>query len=84
MFLENLKEKSQEEENMYLTPRDEEIINAIIADQRVSIQAAVYAAYVQLTPSNKKPVSQREFHQIFKDNWQAFNSLEIEDYEQGV
>ncbi|WML51698.1 hypothetical protein RCG17_20005 [Neobacillus sp. PS3-12] len=69
---------------MYLNPRDEEIINAIITDQRVSIQAAVYAAYVQLTPSNKKPVSQREFHQIFKDNWQAFNSLEIEDNEQGV
>lgn len=66
---------------MHLTPRDEEIINMIGTDQRVSIQAA---AYVQLTPNNKKPISQREFHQIFKDNWQAFYSLEIEDSEQDV
>lgn len=66
---------------MYLTRRDEEIIDIIMHDQRVSIQAAAYATYVQLTPNNKKPVSQREFHQIFKDNWQAFNSLEIEDAE---
>lgn len=66
---------------MYLTPRDEEIIDIILNDQRVSIQAAAYAAYVQLTPNNKKPVSHREFHQIFKDNWQAFYSLEIEDSE---
>ena len=69
---------------MYLTPRDEEIINMIVDDQRVSIQAAAYATYVQLTPNNKKPVSQREFHQIFKDNWQAFYSLEFEDSEQDV
>lgn len=69
---------------MHLTPRDKEIINTIVTDQRVSIQAAAYAAYVQLTPNNKKPVSQREFHQIFKDNWQAFYSLEIEDSEQDV
>lgn len=66
---------------MYLTPRDEEIIDIILNDQHVSIQAAAYAAYVQLTPNNKKPISQREFHQIFKDNWRAFNSLEIEDFE---
>jgi hypothetical protein len=81
MSLRNLKEERQEEENMYLTHKDEEIINMITFDQRVSIQAAAYAAYVQLTPNNKKPVSQREFHQIFKDNWQAFYSLEIEDSE---
>lgn len=67
---------------MRLTLRDEEIINMIVTDQRVSIQAAAYGAYVQLTPNNKKPISQREFHQIFKDNWQAFHSLEIEESEQ--
>ena len=69
---------------MRLTPRDEEIIDIIVFEQRVSIQASAYAAYVQLTPNNKKPVSQREFHQIFKDNWQAFYSLEIENSEQDV
>jgi hypothetical protein len=69
---------------MHLTPRDEEIIEMIVTDQRVSIQAAAYAAYAQLMPSNQKPVSQREFHQNFKDNWQAFYSFEIEDSEQDV
>jgi hypothetical protein len=71
---------------MRLTPRDEEIVDEIVyeivTDLHVSIQAAAYTAYVQLTPNNKKPVSQREFHQIFKDNWQAFYSLEIEEKEQ--
>lgn len=66
---------------MHLTPRDKELIGIILHDQIVSIQAAAYTAYVQLTPNNKKPVSQREFHQIFKDNWRAFNSLEIENFE---
>lgn len=84
MSFRNLKEKKQEEENMYLTHRDEEIIDMIVFDQCVSIQAAAYAAYVQLTPNNKKPISQREFHQIFKDNWQAFYSLEIEDSKQNI
>lgn len=69
---------------MHLTPRDEVITEMIGLDQRVSIQAAAYATYVQLTPNNKKPISQREFHQIFKDNWQAFYSFEIEDSEQDV
>lgn len=67
---------------MHLTPYDKKIVNTIVTDQRVSIQAAAYAAYVQLTPNNKKPVSQREFHQIFEDNWQIFYSLEIEETEQ--
>ena len=66
---------------MHLTPREKELIDIILHEQVVSIQAAAYVAYVQLTPNNKKPVSQREFHQIFKDNWRAFNSLEIENYE---
>ena len=58
MYLRNRKEKIQEEEKMRLTPRNEEIVDIIITEQRVSIQAAAYAAYVQLTPNNKKPVSQ--------------------------
>lgn len=66
---------------MRLTPSEEEIIDLIKIDQHVSIQAAVYTAYVELTPNNKKPISQRAFHQIFKDNWQAFYSLEMENYE---
>lgn len=67
---------------MRLTPRDEEIVEIIVTELRVSIQAPAYTAYVQLTPNNKKHVPQREFHQIFKDNWQAFCSLEIEKSEQ--
>ena len=67
---------------MYLTPHDEEIVKRIGIDQRVSIQAAVYTAYVQLTPNNKKPVSQREFRQVFKDNWEEFYSVEMEEIDQ--
>lgn len=69
---------------MRLTPSEEEIIELIKFDQHVSIQAAAYTAYVELTPNNKKPISQREFHQIFKDNWLAFHSLEMENYEYDV
>jgi hypothetical protein len=64
---------------MHLTTRDEEIVMQISYDQRVSIQAAAYAVYAELTPNNKKPISQREFHRIFKDNWQAFGALENEE-----
>lgn len=53
---------------MYITPRDEEIIDMIVFDQYMIMQAAAYTAYVQITPNDKKPVSQRAFHQIFKDN----------------
>ncbi len=67
---------------MYLTPKDKEIIDTIVTDQRVSIQTATYTAYVELTPKNKKPISQREFHQIFKDNWQVF--FDIEESERDV
>lgn len=65
---------------MYLTAKDEEFLQNIQFDQHVSIQAAVYAAYVELTPSNKKPISQREFHGLFRDNWQVFAALEEEEY----
>ena len=62
------------------TIRDEEMINEIIHEQRLCIQAAAYTIYVQLTPNNKKPLSQREFHKEFKDNWNIFQSLELEEY----
>ncbi len=62
-----------------LTPHDSEIIGEIVQEQRISIQAAAYTIYVQLTPNNKKPLSQREFHREFMDNWQAFQLLESEE-----
>ena len=67
---------------MYLSPRDNQIIDDIIFDQHVTIQAAAYAVYVELTPKNRKPISSREFHTIVKDNWKIFNSLELEETEQ--
>lgn len=60
-----------------LLPNDQELLNAILFDNRVSIQAAAYAVYVQLNP--KRPISPREFHKEFLDNWQIFNSLEWEE-----
>jgi hypothetical protein len=62
--------------------RDEEIVGRISYDQHVSIQAAAYAVYAELTPNNKKPISQREFHRIFKDHWRAFDALETEEYDE--
>lgn len=61
---------------MHLTPRDQNVIDQLSFDQRVSTQSAAYTIYVALTPSNKKPVSQREFHNLFRDNWEAFARLE--------
>ena len=66
---------------MYLSPRDEEIINQI-SKVHISIQAAAYAVYRELTPNTKKPISQKDFHKIFKDNWQAFAALENEGYDE--
>jgi hypothetical protein len=67
--------------NMRLTPRDEEIVRQISFDQHVIIQAVAYTAYVELTPNNKKPISQRDFHELFKDNWRVFADLVNESVE---
>ena len=61
-----------------LTSRDDEIIEQIVHNQRINLQAAAYTIYVQMTPNNKKPLSQREFHQVFRDNWKIFQQLEQE------
>ena len=63
---------------MQLTPSQEVIAEVIMQDQHISIQAAAYTIYVELTPSNKKPLSQREFNILFIDNWRAFAALEDE------
>ncbi|GAB2828810.1 hypothetical protein GCM10027176_36260 [Actinoallomurus bryophytorum] len=67
---------------VHLTLKDEEVVNQLSFDHRVSILAAVYTAYVELTPSNKKPVSQREFFQRYKDNWNAFANIENDSYDE--
>lgn len=59
--------------NMY---RDEELHEDILFEQRVSIQAAAYTIYLQLTPSNKKPLTPREFRNSFIDNWEIFGNME--------
>lgn len=56
--------------------RDEELCNEVLFDQRVSIQAAAYTIYLQLTPNNKKPLTPREFRNIFIDNWEIFGNME--------
>lgn len=61
-----------------MTPSQEEMIDVITSEHRASIQSAAYTIYVELTPNNKKPISQREFHQKFRDNWEFFMKLEIE------
>ncbi len=56
--------------------RDDELRDEIIFDQRVSIQAAAYTIYLQLTPNNKKPLTPREFQEKFIDNWEIFGNME--------
>ena len=41
--------------------RDDELRDDILFEQRVSIQAAAYTIYLELTPNNKKPLTPREF-----------------------
>lgn len=58
---------------------DDEMVKELSFDQRVSIQAAAYTAYVELNP--KKALTQREFHEKFKDNWNTFAMIELEEEE---
>lgn len=60
--------------------RDDELRDEILFDQRVSIQAAAYTIYLQLTPSNKKPLTPREFHDVFVDNWEIFGNMESKEF----
>lgn len=60
--------------------RDDELRDEILFDQRVSIQAAAYTIYLQLTPSNKKPLTPREFHDVFVDNWEIFGNMETKEF----
>lgn len=65
---------------MYLSPRDEEILYDIKFETHVTNLAAIYTAYVELTPNNKKPISQREFYGKYIDNWRAFAAIENEGF----
>lgn len=56
---------------------DNEMLKKLSFDQRVSIQAAAYTVYVELNP--KKSLTQREFHEKFKDNWDVFAMIELEE-----
>jgi len=56
--------------------RDEDFFYELALSQRIDTLAATYTAYVEMTPNNKKPISQRDFYIKFKDNWEAFAILE--------
>lgn len=58
---------------------DNEMLKKLSFDQRVIIQSAAYSAYVELNP--KKSLTQREFHEKFKDNWNVFAMIELEEEE---
>lgn len=61
--------------------RDDELRDDILFDQRVSIQAAAYTIYLELTPNNKKPLTPREFRDKFIDNWEIFGNMENKEKE---
>ena len=56
--------------------RDDDLTEKLSFDQRVSIQAAAYTMYLQLTPDNKKPITARQFHELFVDNWNIIATFE--------
>lgn len=61
--------------------RDEKLRDDILFDQRVSIQAAAYTIYLELTSNNKKPLTPREFRDKFIDNWEIFGNMENKEKE---
>ena len=62
--------------------RDDELRDDILFEQRVSIQAAAYTIYLELTPNNKKTLTPREFRDKFIDNWEIFGNMEIKEKKQ--
>ena len=59
--------------------RDEELKDDLSYDLRTSVQAAAYTIYLEMTPSNKKAITPREFHDKFVDNWEIFANMEIKE-----
>ncbi len=56
--------------------REEDLCDDVVFEQRTSIQAAAYTIYLQLTPNSKKPLTPREFHALFVNNWEIFGEIE--------
>lgn len=65
---------------MRLSLSDEEMVQTIIQNERASVQAAAYTIYFESTKG--KPLSPREFHVKFADNWEVFMKLELEQPDQ--
>jgi hypothetical protein len=63
---------------VYISPREEEVMRQVSLDHRVTALSAAYTLYVEITPGNKKPLSQRDFYRLYRDNWDVFYKLEAE------
>ncbi len=58
-----------------MIPRDEDFIMEQFDYTNVEILAAAYTIYCEMTPSNKKPISQRDFFEKYNDNWHMFCNI---------
>lgn len=58
-----------------MVPRDEEFFMKQFDYLNVDILAAAYTIYCETTPSNEKPMSQREFFEKYDDNWHMFSKI---------
>lgn len=56
--------------------REEDLRDDVVFEQRASIQAAAYTIYLQLAPNTKNPLTPREFHALFANNWEIFADIE--------
>ena len=65
-----------------MTPREKDFMADLVNEHRTSVQEAAYTIYTEMLPNNRKPMSPRDFHTRFKDNWIAFAHLEDEEVQE--
>lgn len=65
---------------MRLTLSEEQMIEQIVENERASVQAAAYLLYTELIKG--KPMSAKEFHVKFVENWEVFMGIEQREIEE--
>lgn len=57
---------------------EKEVLYEMAWDTEIAIQAAAYSVYQKLLPNDREPITQKQFHNLFERNLDAFHQL-IED-----
>ena len=67
-----------------MTQNETTLLKEMTDEIRATVQAAAYAIYFELTPDNKKPLSPREFHLRYRDNWEFYMNTIQQEYDEEV